>query len=198
MEEYDTVPTFLGRPFLAIGRTVIDVEKGESILRLGNKEFLALIKSPRSLCLVIMYRLLTTLKGKSRVALKGNLKPYKKPIKEWRGKYNRPHKPKLITKVFLYRAEDDTHGNKTTFKVKGQKMRQYKKEFVETLSTTSIIEPNKGFSRVMITKGIAISHKEGDLLSTPKRISWNSKAWKQSYTSFVPKAILVLCNRKKK
>ena len=37
MEEDTQVPLLLGRPFLAIGATLIDVKKGELTLRVGNE-----------------------------------------------------------------------------------------------------------------------------------------------------------------
>ena len=37
MEEDNQVPLLLGRPFLAIGATLIDVQKGELTLRVGNE-----------------------------------------------------------------------------------------------------------------------------------------------------------------
>ena len=38
MEEDKQVPLLLGKPFLAIGATLIDVKKGELTLRVGTKE----------------------------------------------------------------------------------------------------------------------------------------------------------------
>ena len=38
MEENQEVPLILGRPFLAIGRALIDVQKGELILRVNKEE----------------------------------------------------------------------------------------------------------------------------------------------------------------
>ena len=37
MEEDNQVPLLLGRPFLAIGAALIDVQKGELTLRVGNE-----------------------------------------------------------------------------------------------------------------------------------------------------------------
>ena len=37
MEEYNQVPLLLGRPFLATGAALIDVQKGELTLRVGNE-----------------------------------------------------------------------------------------------------------------------------------------------------------------
>ena len=37
MEEDNQVPLLLGRPFLATGATLIDVQKGELTLRVGNE-----------------------------------------------------------------------------------------------------------------------------------------------------------------
>ena len=39
MEEDKQIPLLLGRPFLAIGATLIDVKKWELTLRVGTKEF---------------------------------------------------------------------------------------------------------------------------------------------------------------
>ena len=38
MEEEKQVPLLLGRPFLTIGATLIDVKKGELTLRVGTEE----------------------------------------------------------------------------------------------------------------------------------------------------------------
>ena len=38
MEEDTQVPLLLGRPFLATGATLIDVQKGDLTLRVGNEE----------------------------------------------------------------------------------------------------------------------------------------------------------------
>jgi len=38
MEEDSNVPLILGRPFLATGRTLIDVEEGELILRVQDEQ----------------------------------------------------------------------------------------------------------------------------------------------------------------
>ena len=38
IEEDKQIPLFLGRPFLAIGATLIDVKKGELTLRVGTEE----------------------------------------------------------------------------------------------------------------------------------------------------------------
>ena len=38
MEEYKDVPIILGRPFLATGRTVIDVQKGELTIKVQDQE----------------------------------------------------------------------------------------------------------------------------------------------------------------
>ena len=38
MEEDQNIPIILGRPFLAIGRTLIDVQKGELTIRVDNDQ----------------------------------------------------------------------------------------------------------------------------------------------------------------
>ena len=46
MEEDEKIPIIMGRPFLAIGRALIDVQKGELVLRVDKEEAVFPVFSP--------------------------------------------------------------------------------------------------------------------------------------------------------
>ncbi|RDX58477.1 hypothetical protein CR513_62205, partial [Mucuna pruriens] len=94
MEEDDTIPIILGQPFFAIGKTIIDVEKDELNLRLGNEKvkFIVFsfnkISSPLVSCNCMQTfdnsngEISKNYKRKPYFETLGNSKPYKVSIKK--------------------------------------------------------------------------------------------------------------------